>query len=370
MNWQTKAWITIALVSLPLVLLGGSKEFEIEKISEFQFSEEKELIAYPMSFCVTEDELFLVIDIKMGHIKLYDNRGKLIKILGKKGFGPTEFIKPGVSFYEEGIYGVLDFGSRRIHLYRRTSKKTHFKRFKTFFSYTSSSDLHMRGNKVFLAGYRAGENNESYEFISIDSETNQIDLLMPSFHKYGFSSFREYNAKIYSREIDLIGARALFDIAGDSAYYVWEGNLSIVRINLTTKQITRFGHKTPNYLRPVANKALENAYNSRYNNKMAYADSRKKMSLVHAILACPDYVMVIYRGPIRKESLLPYTVQFYTLEGEFLNELRLPPYDWSRFFLEKKKHILYGLARSADQDKPDEDEKYVMVKMKINKATR
>lgn len=279
MIWRTKALTLVALVSLQFILLGGNKGFEIEKISEFRLSEEKELIAYPMSFCVTEDELFLVTDLKLGHIKLYDNKGEFIKIIGRKGFGPNEFVKPTLSFYEEGKYGVLDSGSRRVHLYKRTPKKPHFERLKSFFCYTGSGDIHMSGNKVFLSGYRVGENNESYEFFSIDSETNQIDLLMPSFHKYGLSNYKEYNSKVYSREIALIGVRALFDIAGDSAYYVWEGNLSIVRINLTNKQITRFGHKTPNYLKPVANRALENAYNSRYSNKMAFADSRRGENL-------------------------------------------------------------------------------------------
>jgi hypothetical protein len=213
-----------------------------------------------------------------------------------------------------------------------------------------------------------GDDKNEYEFSSIEMETGKSELLMPAYYAYGFTSYSEYRANIDSPLISMVGGNVRFDIAGDFAYYIWEGNLSIVRIPLSGGKITRFGHKTDNYIPPFISKEILQTYDSRYNNGLAYGKARGKMSFLHDLFACRDYVMVIYRGPTRNETLLPYTAQFYTLEGDFINEVRLPTFHyWIPFFLDKEKNILFSVAEG---DKEEDEENYYIVKMQVSKGNQ
>jgi len=355
----------ILYVLLVLVFFAGSLwGFDIKFLAKFELSQEKELIVYPMSLCVTEEDLFLLSDMKLAHVKVYDNRGNLVKILGRHGFGPNEFTRAAYSFYKDRKFGVYDIDAWRVHLYEREGKQD-FKRVKSVFCYNTITDAHLKGNKLYVAGYKVGDDNNPYGFFSIDIHSGKSELLMPVYYSYGVTSYSEYKANEDTPIMNMSGATKKFDIAGDFAYYIWEGNLSIIRIPLAGGKITRFGHKSDNYLQPFVSKEILQTYDSRYNSGLAYGKAREKMSFLHKIFACNDYVMVIYRGPTRNETLLPYTAQFYTLEGDFINEVRLPTFHYRMpFFLDKEKNILYSVAEGEGEA---DEERYFVIKMQVSK---
>ena len=353
----------IILVLLVFAFITGNLwSYEIKFLEKFELSQEKELIAYPMSLCVTEDDLFLVSDMKLAHVKVFDNKGKLLKIIGRHGFGPNEFTRAGYSFYEDKKFGVYDMDAWRVHLYEREGKMD-FKRMKSVICHTGIADVHIKNNKMYMAGYRLGDDNKEYELYSIDMRTGKSEFLMPVYYTYGFSTYADYAVNRDSPIMNISGGNIKFDIAGDSAYYMWEGNLSIVRIPLAGGKITRFGYKTDNYVPPFISNEILKIYDSRYSHANAYGKARGKMSFIDDIFAGSDYVMVIYRGPIRNETILPYTAQFYTLEGIYLTEVKLPEYDWNTFFLDKEKNILYSVAAGVGEA---EEEKYFVIKMQIS----
>jgi hypothetical protein len=357
----------ILYVLLVLAFFAGSLwGYEIKFLKKFELSQKKELIAYPMSLCVTEDDLFLVSDMKLAHVKVYDNKGNLLKIHGRHGFGPNEFTRAGYTFYEDRKFGVYDMDAWRVHLYEREGKQD-FKRVKSVYCYSTITDAHLKGNKLYVSGYKVGDDNKEYRFFNIDIESGKSELLMPIYLAYGFATYAEYKANEDTPIMNMSGATKKFDIVGDFAYYIWEGNLSIIRIPLAGGKITRFGHKTANYLQPFVSKEILQTYDSRYNSGLAYGKARGKMSFLHIIFACRDYVMVIYRGPTRNEALLPYTAQFYTPEGDFINEVRLPAFNYRMpFFLDKEKNILYSVAEGEGEA---EEEKYFVIKMQVSKET-
>ncbi|MDQ1349869.1 MAG: hypothetical protein QG657_170 [Acidobacteriota bacterium] len=356
----------ILYVLLVLVFFAGSLwGYEIKFLEKFELSQEKELIAYPMALCVTEDDLFLVSDMKLAHVKVFDNKGNLLKILGRQGFGPNEFTRATYSFYEYGKFGVYDMDAWRVHLYDREGKQG-FKRVKSIFCYNTITDAHLKGNKLYVAGYKVGDDNNPYGFFSIDIHSGKSDLLMPVYYSYGLTSYSEYKVSMDSPLVNMVGGMKKFDITGDSAYFVWEGILNIVRIPLSGGKITCFGHKTDNYVPPFISKEILKTIDLRYGKASAYGKARGKMSFLHKIFACKDYVMVIYRGPTRNETLLPYTAQFYTLDGEFINEVRLPALSYKTpFFLDKEKNILYAVAAG---DKEEDEEDYYIIKMQVSKG--
>ena len=344
--------------TLCTVCLAG---YDIKEISRTELSQDKEFIAYPMSICVTEDELYLVTDFKLGHIKLYNNQGKLLKTIGKKGFGPGEFDRPGSSFYENKRYGVLDYTTRYVHFYDRLGK-TNFKRAESVYCHASSTGLHFKDNKIYLGGYHFDKEGQNYSLYSVDVNTKKVRLLLPVYHKFNFRSWSEYKAKHLSPLIGIVGARAVFAVGTHSAYFSWEGDLNVNRVDLKSGDISRFGHKTGNYLAPFISPEITKAFENRRSNSRAYGLVRQKMSLVHDVVASDRYVLVIYRGPIRDYPLLPYWAQFYTPEGKFIQELKLPEYFFfTCMYLDKEKEMLYGLAIDND-----DSEKYYIVKMKIS----
>jgi len=72
------------------------------------------------SFCVTEDNQFLIVDAKAKDIKIYDKDGKLNYILGREGYGPDEFALPLFSHYNNGKFLVLDVQQNKIFFYLKT----------------------------------------------------------------------------------------------------------------------------------------------------------------------------------------------------------------------------------------------------------
>jgi hypothetical protein len=60
--------------------------FSIKLQKKVKLSQETTLLANPTAFCITEDELFIIPDLKVGDIKIYDCNGKLVNTLGRKGY--------------------------------------------------------------------------------------------------------------------------------------------------------------------------------------------------------------------------------------------------------------------------------------------
>jgi hypothetical protein len=101
----------------------------VKPLKTIKISQETVLIEKSRDFCVTDDELFVIPDAKAGDIKIFDNKGVLVKILGRKGSGPGEFVTPTACFYkkDENKFGVLDIRLKKIFIYKRTGK-TDFQR--------------------------------------------------------------------------------------------------------------------------------------------------------------------------------------------------------------------------------------------------
>ena len=57
-------------------------------------------------------------------MKIYENNGAPVAVLGRKGVGPGEFVKPAICCYDkdEGKFGVIDYGLRKIFIYERMGK--------------------------------------------------------------------------------------------------------------------------------------------------------------------------------------------------------------------------------------------------------
>ena len=101
-NWMR---LNILYLAVFLVIINANAVLgiKVESPQELKFSLEKPPLN-PGSFCVTEDELFIIPDNNEGYLKIYNNNGEfleLVGIIGKKGYGHDEFVKPIDCCYDE-----------------------------------------------------------------------------------------------------------------------------------------------------------------------------------------------------------------------------------------------------------------------------
>ena len=318
----------------------------------------------PAPFAVTEDGFYLVPDYKDGDLKVFDLKGKFVKRVGRKGHGPNEFITPRECDYLEGRYVVLDMGRRAYMLYTRDKesiiKETNVRRS----SYMGNDVALMGGDKVLLAGYKPDKDGNHWECFTYDFKTGQYNYLVNSETKFGFSSYRAYQQA--REDIRPIGSAGYCDWWGDHAYLVWTGNLKILKINLKSKQITAFGKKTSHYRRPIATDRLKKALRER--NTIAWKEESNKFSLIMGLYTNKNYLLLMFNKPLEKgEETNSRMLQFYSLDGTFLNETQITKGSGCTLYLSKAKDdgILYMMKWLPG--KYEKDETYQITRFKIVK---
>lgn len=243
-----------------LIISTSTFGVKIEPDKKIKLSK-KVLLQFPLSFCVTEDDLILISDFKAGDVKIYNNRGQLVKVLGREGYGPNEFAKPFFCFYTQRKFIIADSGQRRIFFYDRKDKFD-FVRTKEVLPPNIGFQFYVKNNKLFIAGTARDKDTKPYEFYMINLEKDHpYTYYLPGQMKYGLNSVEQYNTHLLRKpELSTIGTHAQFDIQGNFAYYSWEGDLKIFKINLETKEIKTFGKKSSYYIKPYASQKLINAF--------------------------------------------------------------------------------------------------------------
>jgi len=164
-------------------ILGGT---EIQLVDKLKFPTESGLSSCPWDFCVTDDGLFMIPDPHAGDTKIFKfdtdvGYLKLVDILGHKGISETDFIEPTYCFTDNLRYGVFDFSTRKIVLYRRInniSSKNRVVRSKKAFEFEKSiycpragNDFEISGNYVYISGFHPDPANNPYDLYSIDIST-------------------------------------------------------------------------------------------------------------------------------------------------------------------------------------------------------
>ena len=356
--------LLISVIALNVIAVVGGNVKLIERI---EISLENRPLINPLDFCVTDDELFLLPDFEAGNIKVYEISGNLLKLvttIGRKGYGPDELSKPTFCFYnkEESRFGVIDYGIRKIFIYDRMAR-IDFKRIKEISCWRAGYDIKLEGNKLFISGYMPDSNENPYDFYYIDLENDQTTPLLPSYLKYGLNSPHDYEIKYRGKlDIPAIGIKGWFDIHRDDAYFMWEGNLKVIKLNVVSGEIhpKSFGMKPPHYIKPYASENLLRFRGPQHLNLAGV--ERKKMSYVRNIFVSSKYVLVIYEGPIKQDSGANFWLQFYTLDGDNIKEVPIPGAPDHKMWFDKDRDIIYSLCGNKTNTSGEE---YFILKYKI-----
>ena len=346
----------LVLAMAALFILFNTNSFllgaKIEGIEIITFAPgiDQEPLLEAVDFCVTDDELFVIPDMEAVNIKIYEKNGeflKLLKITGQRGYGADEFIRPAFcSYYKEANrFAVMDFWVRKIFIYDRIGR-IDLKRVQELSCLGRGFDIQLMSNKVFISGHIDSSNNEPFGFYHIDLTNNQTTLLLPSCRKYGLNSTKEFEIEYMGKQVlPAIRLKGFFDIDKDYAYYIWEGNLKVLKININTGEISSnfSSQKSIHYVKPFASQKLFESYKTM--NIKEVETEKAKMSYIKDIFATSKWIMVIYEGPLDPVSGPNSRIQFYTLDGVFIKEETIPGQPDHRMWFDKGRSILYSLSR-------------------------
>jgi hypothetical protein len=321
------------------------------------------LLQFPGAVCVTEDGTILVVDLKANDIKMYRQNGDFVKLLCRQGYGPNEIAEPNYCSYSNHRFVVNDNGQRKIYIYKRKGPFA-FTRIEEIYTLDGAWDHCLTGDRLYISGNKNNNEHEPFALYSIEigEKTEAPGFFLPARMKFGLKSIDEFKKKYYSGiEIAAIGYKARFDIAGDCAYFAWECDLKIFKINLKSKEISTFGKKMTHYVKPYLSNRLKNAWKAMQGKLVM--EERRKMSYIWEIFATGKHVAVIYNLPSMNNGKTKYKIQFYRQNGEFVNELPIPGNPGPPMFFEKKNSRLYAINRE-DVD-VNIDENFYILNYKI-----
>jgi hypothetical protein len=290
-----------------------------------------------ISFCVTNDEMFLIPDFDEGTIKVYEKDGaslKFVNAVGEYGYRQGQLVKPAYCFYDDDSskFGVMDYGLRKIFIYDRI-KRGKFKRVREFNCLRLGYEIQLiKGNQLLISGYREDDCGNPNDFYSIDTKKldNPNTFLLQSFQKYGLELRNDNDIDSIKNNIAFKG---WFDVQGDFAYYVWEGDARVWKINLTTKKVDRFG--------------LPKGYKGNYKKP----EIKKDGIFVRNIFTNIDNIFVIYQLPeesLKKGKEPAFRMHIYTLNGSYIKDVPIPgnPNRWMYF--DKDSNFLYSLSNKIE----------------------
>jgi hypothetical protein len=338
--------------------LGYDFSVSILEEEKLEFSPASEMLLNVWDFCVTDDGLIIIPDKDAGRIYIYEKMGTLLKVIGEIGGKEDDtynIVKPTFCFYDNTArkFAVLDLGKRKIILYKHIVEERKFVRDSIEINCTSAYEIQIRRNRLYIAGYKTDSNGNRYSFYSIDlDDERNKEFLLPSKDFYGFDNSAAFDQQLETKNISAIGITGSFDIRGDYAYVVWQGDLRVHCFDIFSDQDKSkiFGKQTRNYKNPNSNSTeLVNAYHSRDEDLIRKA--KQKVSLVTNVFTTQDSVLVFYEGPIKYNGNNIW-VHFYSLDGKFKGESTIPGEPgWNKMFFDERNNNLYVLSQKAKKKK-------------------
>jgi hypothetical protein len=364
--WKKKLIIASFFILLIIPMLRAVQLKHIDTVY-LKGSDEDDFIKVPSFFSVTEDGLCFVMDRKEADLKIFDSEGKMVKRIGRKGHGPNEFMNPDNCDYYQGQFLVQDLGSRKYSLFERDEENI-VKEAAVFRPLYIGNDISLLGNgRALISGFTPGKKGKGWGGFIYNFRTKEITYLLRDMKKYGYSNVRDY--KRNRKDISIIGSSGYCDWRGDYAYFLWKGNLKIHMVNMKTREIKTFGHKTANYRQPVVTDALKKAY-GRVETINDYVKEAEKFSYAYGVFTTKDYVMTTYEKVLEPgEKYQERMMQFYTLDGKFINEVIVPCEGAGGIFFSKDKEddILYLFRRKIIEKEDEDEELFLLSRYKLIK---
>lgn len=330
----------------------------IREVEKLEFLSKSEMPQKVWDFTVTDDGLIIIPDKDAGKINIYKKNGTLLHVIGEIGGKEDsldKIVKPTFCFYDNIAkkFAVLDLGKRKIILYKHIVEAKKFERDSIDIDHTSAYGIQIKRNRLYVVGYKADSNGNGCSFFSIDFDDDKNpEFLLSSNDFYGLDNSDAFRKQSVTKNIAAIGVVGSFDIRGDYAFIVWQGDLRIHRVAILSGhgESKIFGNLTKNYKNPNSNlRELVDSYYSRDDDLKK--KSQRKVSLVTNVFTTQNSVLVVYEGPIKYNGKNIW-IQFYSFDGIFKGEISLHGEPGrNKMFFDKRNNYLYVLSQKTKKEK-------------------
>lgn len=322
-------------------------------VGQVELTGKEDLIGSLGVLAVTEDEWFVISDPKDTNIKLFDAAGKFVKSWGRKGQGPGEFETIGVMSYKKPFLIVPDSSRRAVQIFERKAPSD----FQRIYHITNIpvSDPRRRfdiyKDNLLVDEVIKDKQGIAYHLYLKGMTSSDPILIMPWAIRYGMDTKDDFMAK-HSAFAELGLGMSFFDVVGDDAYYAWEGEMRIIKINLKSKTWAFFGKETKNYIRPDLS------------DRQSHRPAEGRYSRIFGVYADESKVLLGFANPNPDWKRLKVFFQVYDLNGVFLGEI---PFSDSAEFADILRYVYHRQSGSIFVPITIVDEKGIDVHFVVKK---
>ena len=342
-------------IKLILVLIGylGATAFGVtfipQKTTELKLGNNEILLVG--SIAVNDENIFIT-DRKAANIKILDHQGSLVKVFGRKGYGPNEFQQPITSYISGNTYYVLDLSLDRLQYFKVS--KDFISKIKHWYFGNYFSDMKPSvGNRFFVAGYFSMDG--SYVSLAeFDPYTEKLTKkILYAKQWMGVKTEQEVEKK-WSSTYRYLPYSGYFEVTNTYLFFVPGSHLTILRLDKKSKIVKRITGKSTRFIEPeLPIKDFERASQTR--NYSLWLDSIQRRSIVLDTFLFDDkYLMVVFSYFNKEKNTVDLYYHAYDLVGKFLKEdlllrSRSLYTDQMAFFYDTKNKSYYVL-NSYDKD--------------------
>lgn len=246
------------------------------------------------------DGVLYVPDFDAGDIKVLSQNGDLLRTIGRRGFGPNEFMQPCAIAVDKDQMTVYDFGRRTFFVYDRDWKLVS----KQVYS-GEMEDTLPQSDSVVVSGH----------CVLGDKEYDLFLLTRDGRVKAGLYSCRDFG--LSEREYLLGYSQYLAQAEDQQHFYLALQVEPVIRkFARDGRLVKQFGEAASYYTKPAITKDHkkwseekdEDAYKRWYNNTY----------FLHGLFATSDFLGVLIR--YNTEPVAQYWLQVYDLEGSLIHE--------------------------------------------------
>ena len=164
----------IVVVKNPKEPIYGKDVFNLEEELSIPDSERKDepMFSQIRGIAVDEQERIYILDIKEGHIKVFNSLGNYVNTIGKKGQGPGEMQYPAfISITSQNEIVIEDPAVRRLTFYSLEGE--YLRSISTAGGLVVNVKVDSLGNVIGTMAVRE-EDNPRYELVKCDPELNKL----------------------------------------------------------------------------------------------------------------------------------------------------------------------------------------------------
>ena len=107
---------SIIILIIPLIVFLTEND-KVKLTSQFLLDQTKEPLGRPGDIEVHDNGNIFITDRAFGNIKIYNQYGSLVRIFGRKGAGPDEFVSPNHIEIDERNICVQDMGQLKYIIF-------------------------------------------------------------------------------------------------------------------------------------------------------------------------------------------------------------------------------------------------------------